>query len=64
MEIEGDGMNEHLYCVENEYGSIIARDMNLDNAMIFVRALFETYYNEEDPAFTIKRQKENSGVVE
>lgn len=63
MEIEGDGMNEHLYCVENEYGSIIARDMNLDNAMIFVRALFETYFNEDDPAFTIKRQMKDCEVV-
>lgn len=49
-------MNEHLYCVENEYGTIIARDMNLDNAIIFVRALFLTYFNEDDSAYTIKRQ--------
>lgn len=53
---EGGIMNEHLYCVENEYGTIVARDMNLDNAMIFVRALFETYFNEDDSAYTIKRQ--------
>lgn len=36
-------MNEILYCVENQYGSVIARDLNLDNAMIFVRALFDRY---------------------
>lgn len=53
---EGSIMNEQLYCVENEYGTIIARDMNLDNVMIFVRALFETYFNEDDSAYTIKRQ--------
>lgn len=29
-------MNEILYCVENQYGSVIARDLNMDNAMIFV----------------------------
>lgn len=57
-------MNEILYCVENEYGSVIAKDLNMDNAMIFVRALFNTYFNEEDIAYTIKRQKENSEVEE
>lgn len=52
-------MNEILYCVENGYGSVIAKDLNMENAMIFVRALFDTYYCEEDIAYTIKRQKEN-----
>lgn len=56
MENKGGIMLEHLYCVENEYGTIIARDMNLDNAIIFVRALFLTYFNEDDSAYTIKRQ--------
>ena len=56
-------MNEILYCIENEYGSVIAKDLNIDNAMIFVRALFDTYYNEEDIAYTIKRQKEDCEVV-
>jgi hypothetical protein len=64
MEIKGGRMNEILYCIENEYGSVIAKDLNIDNAMIFVRALFDTYFNEEDIAYTIKRQKENSEVVE
>lgn len=57
-------MNEILYCVENENGSVIAKDLNMDNAMIFVRALFDTYYYDEDIAYTIKRQKENSEVEE
>ena len=51
-------MNEILYCVENQYGSVIARDLNMDNAMIFVRALFEAYLNEDDISYTIVRQKE------
>lgn len=52
-------MNEVLYCIENQYGSIIAKDMNIDNAMIFVRALFDTYFNENDISYTITRQKED-----
>lgn len=58
MDIKGGKMNETLYCVENESGTVIAKDLNMENAMIFVRALFDTYYNEEDIAYTIKRQKE------
>jgi hypothetical protein len=57
-------MNEFLYCVEDENGSVIAKDLSMDNAMIFVRALFDTYFNEEDIAYTIKRQKENREVKE
>lgn len=57
-------MNEILYCVEDEKGSVIAKDLNMDNAMIFVRALFYTYFNQEDIAYTIKRQKENCEVKE
>lgn len=57
-------MNETLYCVENQYGSVIAKDLNMDNAMIFVRALFNAYFSEEDIAYTIIRQKENKGVEE
>ena len=51
-------MNEILYCVENQYGSVIARDLNMDNAMIFVRALFDRYQREDDISYTIVRQKE------
>lgn len=49
-------MNEILYCVEDNQGNVIARDMNMDNAMIFVRALFDNYFNEEHIAYTVKRQ--------
>lgn len=51
-------MGEILYCIEDENGNIIAKDMNMDTAMILARALFDNYYNEDDIAFTIKRQKE------
>ena len=51
-------MNEILYCVENQYGSVIARDLNIDNAMIFVRALFDRYQREDGISYTIVRQKE------
>lgn len=51
-------MGEILYCVENQYGSVIAKDLNMDNAMIFVRALFDTYFSEEDIAYTVRRQVE------
>ena len=50
-------MNETLYCVKNEYGSVIAKDLNLDNAMIFVRALFDAHFGEEDLSYSIDRQK-------
>lgn len=51
-------MNEILYCIEDQLGNIIAKDLNLDNAMIFVKALFNEYFNEDDISYTIKRQKE------
>ena len=49
-------MNEILYCVEDNWGNVIARDMNMDNAMILVRAMFYHYYNEEIISYTVKRQ--------
>lgn len=52
-------MGEILYCVEDQYGTVIAKDMNMDNVMIFVRALFDRYYCEEDISYTVKRQKES-----
>lgn len=56
-------MKEFLYCIENQYGTVIARDLNMDNAMIFVRALFDHYYGEDDIEFTIKRQNEAKAVL-
>lgn len=52
-------MGEILYCVEDQYGTVIAKDMNMDNVMIFVRALFDRYYGEEDISYTVVRQKES-----
>lgn len=57
-------MGEILYCVENQYGSVIAKDLNMDNAMIFVRALFDAYFSEEDIAYTVRRQVKDKVVKE
>ena len=51
-------MHEILYCVEDQYGSVIAKDLNMDNAMIFVRALFDAHFSEEDIAYTVVKQKD------
>lgn len=51
-------MNGIWYCIEDKWGTVLARDMNIDTAMILARALLERYFNEDDVAFTIKRQKE------
>ena len=55
-------MNEILYCIEDERGNILANDMNMDTAMILLRALFDNYYNEDELTYTLKRQKEDIGV--
>lgn len=52
-------MNETLYCIEDQQGSVIARDLNMDNALILLRALFDTYYREDDIAYIMTRQTEN-----
>jgi hypothetical protein len=52
-------MNEILYCIINQYDTVIARDLNIDNAMIFVRALLDYYFGEEEISYSIKRQKED-----
>lgn len=52
-------MNEILYCIINQYGTVLARDLNMDNAMILARALFDHYFGEDDIEFIIKRQKED-----
>ena len=55
-------MNETLYCIEDERGNILAKDMNMDTAMVLLRALFDHYYNEDELTYTLQRQKENIGV--
>ena len=44
-------MNEILYYIEDERGNILAKDMNMDTAMILLRALFDHYYNEDELSF-------------
>lgn len=56
-------MNEILYCIENQYGTVIAKDMTIDVVMILARALFDHYFGEEDIAFTIKRQEMEAKLV-
>lgn len=56
-------MNEILYCIEDERCNILAKDMNMDTAMVLLRALFDHYYNEDELTYTLKRQKENIGVA-
>ena len=55
-------MNEILYYIEDERGNILAKDMNMDTAMILLRALFDHYYNEDELTYTLKRQKEKIGI--
>ena len=55
-------MNEILYCIEDERGNILAKDMNMDTAMVLLRALFDHYYNEDELTYTLKRQKGNIEV--
>lgn len=52
-------MNEFLYYIENRWGNVIAKDLNINTAMILVRALFDKYCIEGDISYTVKRQKEN-----
>ena len=51
-------MNDILYCVVDQEGSIIAKDMNLNNVLLFIRALFETYCMSDNVSYTIKQQDE------
>ena len=46
-------MNEILYCIEDERGNVLAKDMNMDTAMILLRALFDHYYNEDELTYTL-----------
>lgn len=50
-------MKEFLYCIENQYGTVIAKDMTIEVVMILARALFDHYFGEEGVAFTIKKQE-------
>lgn len=50
--------------LENKYSvligdNVIANDMSLQNAIIFVKSLFEEYYNDTNLSITIKRINDN-----
>ena len=38
-------------------GTIAARYMTLADALIFIKGIFETYYNETEMSVTIKQEK-------
>lgn len=50
-------MNDILYCVVDQEETVIAKDMNLNNVLLFVRALFETYCMSDNVSYTIKQQE-------
>lgn len=51
-------MEEKKYLIEDNRGMIIATNMNLQNALIMCKALFETYYLEDDISYSIIRMQE------
>lgn len=58
-------MEENKYLIEDNHGTIVATNMNLENALIMCKALFETYYLEDDISYSIVRmQKIEGGVKE
>lgn len=48
-------MAEYLYKIIDERGNVIADGMKFDYAIIFLKALFEEYYNEENLVFSLER---------
>ena len=52
-------MNEIMYFVEAD-GSVLAENMSLDNAAVFAKALFETYFNDRMMKVTIRRMDWNA----
>lgn len=43
-------------------GIILAKGMSLGNAMLFVEAMFQKFYNEPGLTYTIMRESEESEV--
>ena len=50
-------MEEEKYLIEDNHGMIIATNMNLQNALIMCKALFETYCLEDDISYSIVRMQ-------
>ena len=48
-------MGDYLYQVLED-GKVLAADMELENAMIFVKALFDKYWGETSLSITIQRE--------
>lgn len=53
-------MNNIHYCVidQNE-DRVLARDMSLHDALLFIQALFERYSLPDNVAYTIKQQEDD-----
>ena len=54
---------KHIVLIENE---IIASDMDINNALIFIKALFDHYYEEHSMVISIKEMEKigiNNGNV-
>lgn len=48
--------NYELYLHDNNYCVLLASNMTIDNAVLFISAWFQKYYNEEQASIEIKRQ--------
>ena len=45
------------------YGDVMLADhLSIENALIFIKALFEHYYNETDAAYIIKKTGESQEI--
>lgn len=49
-------MGETLYSVVDQHGQVLAKDMSLDNALLFIKALMEQYWQDDDIAYSLYRQ--------
>ena len=49
-------MGETLYSVADQQVQVLAKDMSLDNALLFIKALIEQYYQDDDIAYNLYRQ--------
>lgn len=46
-------MGETLYSVADQRGQVLAKDMSLDNALLFIKALMEQYWQDDDIAYRL-----------
>ena len=54
-------MNNILYSVLDENYNVVARDMDLEDALIFVEALFNKYFQQKKISYTLQRQDPEEG---